>query len=256
MIELRGRPIWAHVPKRKGETILLLHGGMSASASLLTSIGPQLKKKYRLAAFDRRGHGKSPDNDRPFHYADMADETISFIEFLDRKVHLVGHSDGAIVALLVLLKRPDLVDRAVVVGANFHHRGLLPLPAMPEDSPEFATWAEKYGESSPDGVAHAPEVFRKTMRLFAREPRLHREELANITRPVLVMAGDDDLVKLSHTCALYESIPDAQLAIVPGASHAVLKEQTDLCVTIIEDFLKRSLPPETQAPVRRAQNPR
>jgi pimeloyl-ACP methyl ester carboxylesterase len=253
-IELNGQPTWAHLPKRKGQTILLLHGGMSSSASLLNSIGPHLKKKYRLAAFDRRGHGKSPDNDQPFHYASMADETIAFIEYLDRKVHLVGHSDGGIVALLVVLKRPDLVDRAVLVGANFHHRGLLPVPTMREDSPEFAQWAQKYAESSPDGIEHAPAVYRKSMHLFNHEPRLHREELRNVTRPVLVMAGDDDVATLSHTCAMYETIPDAQLAIVPGASHAVLKEQTALCVTLIEEFLKRRWPPATRAPMRRTQS--
>jgi pimeloyl-ACP methyl ester carboxylesterase len=254
MIELKGQPTWVHLPKRKGETVLLLHGGMSSSASLLNSLGPHLKKKYRLAAFDRRGHGKSPDSNQPFHYAAMADETIAFLEYLDRKVHLIGHSDGGIVALLVVLKRPDLVDRVVLVGANFHHRGLLPVATMREDSPEFAEWAAKYAELSPDGIEHAPVVYRKSIRLFTHEPRLHREELRNVSRPVLVMAGDDDVATLSHTCAMYETIPGAQLAIVPGASHAVLKEQTDLCVTIIKDFLTRPWPTETRAPMRRAQS--
>ena len=77
IIELNGQRTWVLVPKKKGEIVLLLHGGMSSSASLLSSIGPHLKKRFRLAAFDRRGHGKSPDNDRPFHYADMAEETIT-----------------------------------------------------------------------------------------------------------------------------------------------------------------------------------
>jgi len=125
---------------------------------------------------------------------------------------------------------------------------------MREDSPEFAQWAQKYAESSPDGIEHAPDVYRKSLHLFNHEPRLHREELANVTRPVLVMAGDDDVATLSHTCAMYETIPNAQLAIVPGASHAVLKEQTKLCVRIIEEFLERPWPPVTHAPMRRSPN--
>jgi pimeloyl-ACP methyl ester carboxylesterase len=251
MIDLNGRPTWVLVPKKKGETVLLLHGGLSSSASLLDSIGPQLKKHFRLAAFDRRGHGKSPDTNEPFHYADMADETIGFIEHLDRGVHLVGHSDGAIVALLVALKRPDLVERAVLIGANFNHRGLLALEDMRVGSPAFVKWSEKYAASSPDGIGHARIVYEKSQRLFAQEPKLHRADLARVTRPVLVMAGDDDVAKLSHTCALFESIPEAQLAIVPGASHALLKEHTQLCAAMITRFLSSPLPPATLAPIRR-----
>jgi len=252
MIDLNGQRTWALVPRKKGETVLLLHGGMSSSASMLTSIGPHLKKKFHLAAFDRRGHGKSPDNEKPFHYDEMADQTIAFVEHLGRKVHLVGHSDGGNVALLVVLKRPDLVKRAVLVGANFNHRGLVPVEPTRVDSPGFQAWAEKYAASSPEGIGHAEAVLKKSQRLFAREPKLYREQLARVSRPVLVLAGDDDVAKLSHTCALFESMPGAQLAIIPGASHAVLKEQTTLCASIIERFLTQSLPPETRAPIRRA----
>ena len=252
MIELDGQRTWVLVPKKKkGEVVLLLHGGMSSSNSLLASIGPHLKKKFRLAAFDRRGHGKSPDTDEPFHYADMADQTIAFIEHLGRPVHLVGHSDGGIVALLVVLKRPDLVKRAVLVGANYHHRSLLPLEPLRVATPGFDAWSQKYAASSPDGIDHAEAVLKKSLRLFAREPKLYREELAYVRRPVLVMAGDDDVARLSHTCALFESIPGAQLAIIPGASHGVLKEQSALCASIIERFLTQSLPPKTLAPLRR-----
>lgn len=251
MIELNGQRTWVLVPKRKGDVVLLLHGGMSSSASMLSSIGPHLKKRFRLAAFDRRGHGKSPDNDQPFHYDDMAEQTIAFIEHLGRKVHLVGHSDGGNVALLAVLKRPDLVKRAVVVGANFHHRGLMPVEPLRVGSPGFAEWSEKYAAMSPDGIGHAEQVLKKSQRLFAREPKLHREELSRVRRPILVMAGDDDVATLAHTCALFESMPDAQLAIIPGASHGVLKEQTALCASIIERFLTQTLPPATRAPLRR-----
>jgi pimeloyl-ACP methyl ester carboxylesterase len=252
MIELNAKPTWVLVPKRKGETVLFLHGGMSSSASLLDSLGPHLKKKFRLAAFDRRGHGRSPDNERPFHYAEMADDTIAFIEHLGRRVHLVGHSDGGNVALLVVLKRPDLVKRAVVIGANYNHRGLLPMTPMRVGTSSFQQWSEKYAAQSPDDIGHAEVVLKKSLRLFAREPKLYREDLYRVRRPVLVMAGDDDVAKLSHTCALFEAMPDAQLAIIPGASHGVLKEQTALCAAMIERFLTQALPPETRALTRRA----
>jgi hypothetical protein len=43
-----------------------------------------------------------------------------------------------------------------------------------------------------------------------------------------------------------------QLAVVPGASHAVVLEQPDLVGRLIADFLGRDAPPDTMMPVRRA----
>jgi pimeloyl-ACP methyl ester carboxylesterase len=54
------------------------------------------------------------------------------------------------------------------------------------------------------------------------------------------MVGDDDMMTLEHTVDLYRAIPDAQLAVVPGASHAVPLEKPALVNTLILDFLAGS----------------
>ena len=79
-----------------------------------------------------------------------------------------------------------------------------------------------------------------------------REILAKVTVPVLVLVADDDAIALSHTCLLFESIPGAQLAVVPGASHLLPIEQPEETVRIIGTFLASSLPPATLMPIRRA----
>jgi pimeloyl-ACP methyl ester carboxylesterase len=224
---------------------------MSSSASLLKSIGPPLAKRYRVTAFDRRGHGRTGDNDEPFSYDAMADETIAFIRYLKGRVHLVGHSDGGNVALIVAMRRPDLVRRVVAIGANYHFDGLLPVPSFDTESEEFAEWAQRFGENSPDGPEHARAVEEKTRVMTFSQPTLTTKDLATISVPVLVMAGDDDVATLDHTCSMYESIPQAELAIVPGTSHMLLKERTRECVRIIEHFLGSKWPPVTFAPMRR-----
>lgn len=251
VVKLQGHPTWVHLPKRKGRTVVLLHGGMSSSASLLRRVGRPLSKRFRIAAFDRRGHGRTADSDAPFSYSAMADETIAFIEYMDRRVHLVGHSDGGNVALLVAMRRPDLIHRVVVIGASFHYEGLMPMPAFDTESDDFAEWAQRFGEHSPDGPSHAAVVEEKTRIMTYSEPTLTPKDLATITTPVLVMAGDDDVATLAHTCTMYESIPDAQLAIVPGTSHMVLKERPKESLRIIEHFLTMDLPPRTFMPIRR-----
>lgn len=219
---------------------------------MLRSIGPGLSDSFNVGAFDRRGHGRTADSEEPFTYEDMAEETIAFIEHLDRRVHLVGHSDGANIALLVALRRPDLLKRIVVVGANFHHEGLVDFPLLTIDDPGFAQWALKYGAMAPEGIDHAARVLAKTNEMFRSGPTMTPEDLGTIEVPTLVMAGDDDVATLEHTTTLYESIPVAQLAILPGTSHAVLKERTKDCVHIIERFLRQKLPVVTYSPIRRA----
>jgi pimeloyl-ACP methyl ester carboxylesterase len=219
---------------------------------MLRSIGPELAKYYAVSAFDRRGHGRTADTAEPFHYDSMAEEAVAFLEFLGRPSHLVGHSDGAIVALLVAMRRPDLVRRVVAVGANYDYRALVETPSFDFEGPAFETWAKRFGALSPDGAAHARAVIEKTLRLSATEPTLTTDDLGRITVPVLVMSSDDEPFDLGHVCSMYEAIPGAELAIVPGTSHSMLKERSAVCVRIIHHFLKSPWPPVTESPTRRS----
>jgi pimeloyl-ACP methyl ester carboxylesterase len=251
MVELNGHPTWVSRGRGRRARVVLLHGGLSSSASLLRSIGPRLAKDFSVSAFDRRGHGRTADTDEPFHYDAMADETIAFLTFLGGRCHLVGHSDGGIVALLTALKRPDLVKRVVAVGANFHYDAVATSGNLSFDGPDFDEWAKKFGALSPDGEAHARVAADKSLALVVSEPSLSPADLASMTRPVLVMSGDDDVVPLAHSVVLYESLPNALLVVVPGTSHAVLKERPKASSRIIRRFLNQSLPPVTMQPVRR-----
>ena len=159
-VDLLGHPTWVHVDGDQGETVLLLHGGLSNSDAMLETIGRPLGRTYRLAAFDRRGHGRTADTGEPFHYSAMADETIAFLEHLGGPAHLVGWSDGGIVALLVALRRPDLVGRIVAIGANYHFDGVRHTE-LPDDGPMVAMISTSYAERSPTERSTSQRSFRK-----------------------------------------------------------------------------------------------
>ncbi|WP_350348896.1 alpha/beta hydrolase [Agromyces sp. G08B096] len=252
--DVDGLDTWIDVRGSGERTVVLLHGGMGNSDDLLDSIGPRLEDRFRLVAFDRRGHGRTRDTDEPFHYDDMATHTIAVLERPEiaaaaTGVDLVGWSDGAIVAMLVAIRRPDLVDRLVLIGGNFHYDGVHELDSSgePEQSPLY----EGYAARSPDGPDHYRAVAEKWMTLITTEPTLTTADLARIDHPALVLAGDDDLVKLAHTVELFEALPAGRLCILPGTSHLVPFERAELVASVIADFLEGPAEPATMLPVRR-----
>ena len=250
-VDVAGHATWVEQKGAGDETVLLLHGGLSSCDDLLGTVGPTLAEQYRVVAFDRRGHGRTADTDAPFHYADMAVEVLGVLDMVvDGPAHVIGFSDGGNVALLVALDHPEVVGKLVTIGANFHHSGLMAMPLTP-DSPAVEVIAEAYGRRSPDGREHFPVVFAKTETMFATEPTLAVDDLGRIANPALVMAGDDDAIRLDHTCALYEALPAGQLAIVPGASHLLPIEKPLDTARLILDFLQRAGPPATFMPIRR-----
>jgi pimeloyl-ACP methyl ester carboxylesterase len=238
-----------------GDPVVLLHGGMS-DGSAWGAQTPALAERYRVYRPDRRGHGRTADTDDPFGYDEMAAETIDFLQrVVGGPAHLVGWSDGGITALLAARARPDLVRRQVLMGVNFHFDGMLGDSANLGEDPEtpaLAVFKDAYVALTPDGPQHWPVFFAKTGRLWLEEPTLTVEDLARIEVPSLVLVGDDEPIRFDHTVALYENLPNGQLAVVPGASHLFGLEKPDLTNRLIVDFLGETEPPATFWAIRRA----
>jgi pimeloyl-ACP methyl ester carboxylesterase len=97
-------------------------------------------------------------------------------------------------------------------------------------------------------------VFEKMQRCWF-DYAIPPADLARIAAPTLVMAGDDDIARFEHTIELYETIPDAQLAVIPGASHVAPIEKPDLVNQLVLDFLAADGPPTTMMPLRRTEQP-
>jgi pimeloyl-ACP methyl ester carboxylesterase len=227
-----------------------LHGGFGTVEDFASQT-PELAKHFRVVAFERPGHGHTPDDAEPFSFATMAAYTVDSIEALKLgATNLVGWSDGAITALLVAISRPDLVKRLVCVSGLFNANSQSPedLNWIGSLTPEsfrknMPALVKRYDEISPDGPAHFPVVFEKTKRLWLNEPNIAKEELAKISAPTMVMAGDRDAIPIEHTLELFQSIKGAQLCIVPGTTHFLMSQKPDMVNTAILDFLTAKLKP-------------
>ena len=225
----------------EGEPLLLLHGGLCTIETFFGQT-PELTKRYRVILPERRGHGRTADVDGPITYDAMAADTVAFMEAIGiESAHLVGYSDGAIVGMLVAIRRPDLVRKLVSISGNFDCDGLTDegrafFESMQPDM-FIPMLVDLYAKASPDGPEHWPVVFEKMRRMFLSEPKISTAQLGSIKAPTLVMAADRDLMTLEHTLALFQAIPNAQLCIVPGATHALLFEKPAVVNAAVLAFL-------------------
>lgn len=235
-----------------GDPLVLFHpGGAGVDArALKPTLGP-LAGRFHVYTPERRAHGRTPDVAGPITFDAMAQDAIAFLEaVVGRRAHAVGISDGATVALLVALRRPDLIERLALIAGVFHFNGWYPQVIDPSnEAPEFL--ARLYAELSPDGPDHYPAVVRKLAEMHLQDPTLSADDLRQVESRTLVMVGDDDEVRLEHAIAMYRGIPDAELMVVPGTSHGLLVEKPDLCNDAILTFLTTD-PIPTMAPIRRA----
>jgi pimeloyl-ACP methyl ester carboxylesterase len=224
-----------------GEPLVLLHGGL-CTVETFDGLTPRLAERFRVILPERRGHGRTADVAGPITYRAMGADTVALLDALGiTGAHLVGWSDGAVVAVHVALARPDLVRRMVLIGQPMNPDGLVPgahemLANVTEMLPPML--AQLYGAVSPDGPEHFGVVIEKLTAEWRTEPSFTLDELATIEAPSLVLMGDDDLLTVEHADALRRTIRGSQLAVVPGATHGLPMEKPDLVARLVLDFLE------------------
>ncbi len=111
-----GLPLALHDLGGTGAPALLLHG-ITANARSLDAVRDDLRDRLHLYALDFRGRGLSGSPAGGATIPEHAADTSAAIAALQERVHLIGHSLGALVALYLTSERPDLVDRLVLIDA-------------------------------------------------------------------------------------------------------------------------------------------
>ncbi len=251
--DVRGAKIFVEIGG-SGPPIVFLHGGLLFFDNNFAAQRDYFSSFHKVVGIDRRGHGHSPDDARPFSYAEMMEDTAALLEKLALgPVDIVGHSDGGNIGLLLAARHPELVRRLVISGANL--RAGLP----PEELTRRKAWtpeqhAEKvkmlaervpptfrtdYGRVSPDGPGHWMTIVEKSYRMWLTPTVIEASELKSIGIPVLVIAGDHDFASLEETIEIYRGLAKGQLLIMPGTGHGTLSERPDLANLAIREFLEK-----------------
>ena len=222
-----------------GAPVVLLHGGF-CSLETLREVSDVLAATYCIHAAERPGHGRTPDREGPSSYGDAVADTLAYLDAVGLgDAHVVGYSDGAIIGLLLARDHPARVRSLVSISANIDPSGFVAEDqhdrAMPAEGAQVID--DQYAELSPDGPEHADVVAAKLHAMWAIEPDIPAESLGAVRAPTLVMAAQHDMVALAHTALIAESVPAAQLCIVPGTSHLLVTERPALVGCIVREFL-------------------
>lgn len=205
----------------EGSPIVLIHGNGEDHSIFRTEIEQLTAAGYKVYAPDSRGHGAN----RPmpeYHYADMAEDTCAFIAAMGlRKPALYGHSDGGIIGLLLEITHPGTLGMLAVSGTNLSPAGLIP------------SFIEEFSAAN---RAHPDPL----VTLMLTEPRIRVEDLEKVRIPVLVTAGEHDLVLRSETEKIAGAIPGAEMVIVEKEDHGSYVVGSGIMGELLVHFLEKN----------------
>lgn len=214
-----------------GIPLVLLHGNGEDGTYFVHQMA-YFSTSYRVIAVDTRGHGKSPRGSAPFTMDQFADDLREFFDqrSIDRAI-VLGFSDGANIAMKFALRFPERVRALILNGGNLNAGGVKRTVQIPvEIGYRIAVlFARRSAEA-----ARKAEI----LGLMVHEPNIPAEALERITASTLVIAGDRDMIRDSHTRQIAGCIPQAQLAILPG-DHFLANRRPEAFNRTVEEFLNR-----------------
>ena len=215
-----------------GDPLLLLHGN-SSSISLFEKQIPELSKYFHVIAVDTRGQGKSGDDGKTYTYDLFADDMNALLDDLNLdSVNVLGWSDGGNTGLIMAMKYPAKVKRLVTMGANVF------IDKTVVDKWVFKTLKKEKKELTADTMYDSRNRLR-LIELLLTEPKHSFEDLKIIKCPVLVIAGEKDIIKENHTKSIASAIPFSSLLIAAKETHYFPSENPKVFNAAVIEFLKK-----------------
>lgn len=230
-----------------GPTTLLFCNGYNCSQSIWHYLIPALSAQYRVVLFDQMGVNKACwASYDPSKYGTLhghAQDVVAICQALElRQVTIIGHSEGAMVALLAANRAPEYFARAVLMAATPCHLNLPGyyggfevadvLELLAAMAPNYHSWATTLafmlmGEGQPARLGHElatqfcladPHIARRTT--YAAFLSDHRADLQHLTVPTLLLqCADDVAVPTEVNTYMLSQLPQATLTLLPTTGH-------------------------------------
>jgi len=246
-IEVDGVPFaYRELGPDSGVPLVFLHHLMAVLDDWDPRVIEGIAAHRRVITFDNRGVGGSGGS-VPHSIEEMGADAIAFIRALGlEQVDLLGFSLGGAVAQMVALQAPELVRRMVLAGTGPRGAGgveqitriaavayikaaltlsdpknFLFFPRTPEGKRAAKDYLGRLKERTADRDKGIALQARRAQLKAIRAAGLSKpDDLSQITHPVFVANGDNDLmVASSHSADMARRLPNARLTIYPDSGH-------------------------------------
>ncbi|RZJ94928.1 MAG: alpha/beta hydrolase [Hymenobacter sp.] len=231
----------------RGSTTLLFCNGYSCTQQVWHYLAPTLAAQYRLVFFDQVGTGQAdPTLYDPQKYASLngyAEDVVTICQALNlSQTIIVGHSEGAMVALLATIQAPQYFARALLLAfspchinrpgyyGGFDETDLRELLASAGN--DYWHWATALafmlmGEGQSAALGHELAThFCQADLTIAKQAAYatflsdHRTDLARVSVPThLIQCADDVAVPAEVNTYLLASLPQATLTLLSTTGH-------------------------------------
>jgi len=224
----------------EGRPLVLLHRGLM---TIDLNFGPLLEPlaaSRQVIAVELQGHGHTADTSRPMTIDALADDVVGLLDHLRiGQADLFGFSLGGLVACAAALGAPARVGKLIAASADAHRppgrqsaplgEDRLPTPA------DFQAMRDAYVAVAPD-PAHFDEFAARTAAMVHQFAGW-TGELRSLRAPTLLIFGDRDFTPLPDVVEMFELLPEAQLAVLPGTTHVGLTRRPGVLLALITTFL-------------------
>jgi pimeloyl-ACP methyl ester carboxylesterase len=262
-----GRPSLWYERRGSGAPLLLITG-FGISGAVFEPVLDRYAERFSCIVFDNRGSGRSQAPLRPTSMPELAADAVGLLDELGiASAHVYGVSMGGMIAQEVALRFPERV-RGLVLGCTSPGgpRAVRPTvrelravataaagaPRSPVDSTLAAVlFSERFRRDEPERAHFLLEHFRRHLpaaqgvaaQLLASVFHDTVSRLDQVQAPTLVLHGERDVMApLGNARMLAERIPNAELAIVPGAGHAYALERPDVSFNLFASWYARHAP--------------
>jgi 2-hydroxy-6-oxonona-2,4-dienedioate hydrolase len=222
----------------RGQLPIVLVHGLNVSSSYLVPTGERLARHRPVYAPDLPGFGHSQRPARALDIPQLADALVAWLDRLGvARATMLGNSMGCQIIAELALRYPARVAAAILVGPTMDRvgrNGLTQALRLLRDvgGESWSSIATQFA----DYLRFGPWRSLRTLR-YALDDRIE-QKLPHLQLPTLVVRGEHDPVApqrwAEEVCHL---LPQGQLAVIPGAPHALNYDTPEALARLTERFL-------------------
>jgi 2-succinyl-6-hydroxy-2,4-cyclohexadiene-1-carboxylate synthase len=273
LIQVRGMALHATVRQREeppSGTLVALHGFTGSAADWDTHFTELADSNWRIIALDLPGHGTSDEPDDPRRYAikEASNDIIATLHAMEidtTEAILSGYSMGGRIALYTALSAtfkgvilesasPGLANEDertarrindTALAERIERDGIAAFVEYWEQLPLFASQQSLPAKTRADlhqrRLNNRPRGLANSLRGVGTgvQPSLYAR-LSEISCPVLLIAGELDTKFTTIARQMAATLPNAELAIVPGAGHTIHLEQPEKFDGLVKTFCENT----------------